>query len=277
MIVACFTVSERVWFHGRMLVLHAHPVSPFAQKVMIALAEKGVAFESREPDFVGGDMRAYAKLNPRLEAPVLVDGDLAVFDSTIILEYVEEKWPSPPLLPKGPGERARVRMIEEICDTYYEPIVWGLLEVQGFKRAGSALAEQMIAKANTQLDGVNAWLERQLGDRPYFNGDAFGLGDLSVAPMIEWAIARKHPPVPGSRLAAWLARASERASVAKVTKACRDLVAQLEPGLPEWIKGGPFKREYRDHRLDWVIRTGGMEIVAEGLAKGNVRLSSEVE
>jgi glutathione S-transferase len=260
-----------------MIVLHAHPISPYAQKVMIALAEKGTPYDSRIPDFVGGDMKAFAKMNPRLEAPVLEDGDLAIFDSTIILEYLEERWPDPPLLPKGAAERARVRMIEEICDSYYEPIVWGLLEIQGFKRAPGDLADAMIARAARQLEGANAWLERQLGDRPYFNGDTFGWGDLCVAPFIEWAVARRHPPAPSSRLGAWFARIGERPSVATVTGTARAMVASIEPGLPDWIRGGPFKREYRDQRLEWVIRSGGMDIVVEGVKNGNIRFSTELE
>jgi glutathione S-transferase/RNA polymerase-associated protein len=259
------------------MILHAHPISPYAQKVMIALAEKGVPYESRMPDFVGGDMRAFAKLNPRLEAPVLEDGELAVFDSTIILEYVEERWPAPPLLPKRAAERARVRMIEEICDSYYEPIVWGLLEIQGFKRATGELAERMIARAAAQLAGANAWLEWQLGDRHYFNGDAFGWGDIAVAPFIEWALARRHPPAPESRLGGWFARVRERPSVAQVAETSRAMVASLEPGLPEWIRGGPFKREYRDQRLEWVIRSGGIDLVVEGIKNGNIRFANEIE
>ena len=66
-----------------MVVLYEHPLSPFAQKVKIALAEKGVAFESRLPDIIGGDLDEFARLNPRREVPTLVDDDVAVFDSTI--------------------------------------------------------------------------------------------------------------------------------------------------------------------------------------------------
>src|SRR5215510_12175618 len=103
-----------------MLTLYEHPLSPYAQKVKIALAEKGIAFESHVPDILGGsDREVFLTLNPRLEVPTLVDGDSAIFDSTIILEYVEERWPEPCLLPAAPVERARARMIEEVCDTYY--------------------------------------------------------------------------------------------------------------------------------------------------------------
>jgi glutathione S-transferase len=222
-------------------------------------------------------MAAYAKINPRLEAPVLEHEGVAIFDSTIILEYVEERWPAPPLLPRTPAERARARMIEEVCDSYYEPIVWGLLEVQGFKRASGELAAQMEQRGAKQIAGVNAWLERQLGARRFFHGDTFGWADLAVAPLIDWATARKHPPTPGSPLATWFAHVSERPSVRKVFDVARPLVAELEPGLPQWIAGGPFKREYRDHRLDWVIRNGGLGIVQEGLARGNLRLTADIE
>src|SRR5437763_15535584 len=85
-----------------MVLVYEHPLSPYAQKVKIALAEKGVAFECRLPDFMSGRDDAFAAANPRLEVPALVDGDTRVFDSTIILEYIEDRWPTPPLLPVAP-------------------------------------------------------------------------------------------------------------------------------------------------------------------------------
>src|SRR4051794_22752633 len=127
-----------------MVVLYEHPVSPFAQKVKIALAEKGVAFESRMPDlFTGGDAE-FAAANPRQEVPALIDGDVAVFDSTVILEYIEDRWPAPPLLPASPAERARVRMLEELCDTQYEAVNWGSFEIRFFKRASGDLADRLL-------------------------------------------------------------------------------------------------------------------------------------
>src|SRR5713101_5377962 len=111
-----------------MLKLYEHPLSPFAQKVKIALYEKGIPFETAVPNILGGGDEAFAATSPRLEVPSLVDGETVVFDSTIILEYIEDQWPQPPLLPPTPAERARARMIEELCDTYYEAINWGLAE-----------------------------------------------------------------------------------------------------------------------------------------------------
>src|SRR5581483_8012240 len=90
------------------VILYEHPLSPYAQKVKIALLEKGVPFEPRLPAFFGGDA-TFAAASPRLEVPALLDGDTAVFDSTIILEYIEDRWPAPPLLPRRAAARARRR------------------------------------------------------------------------------------------------------------------------------------------------------------------------
>ena len=118
-------------------LLYEHPLSPFAQKNKIALREKGVAFDLVTPDGMGagGGGGAWAQANPRLEVPTLVDGDVSVFDSTIIQDYIEERWPTPPLLPVGAAARARVRMIEEVMDTQYEAATWGLMEILIFGRA----------------------------------------------------------------------------------------------------------------------------------------------
>src|SRR5881409_1676464 len=140
-----------------MVLLYEHPLSPYAQKVKIALAEKGVAVECRLPDFMSGRDDAFAAANPRLEVPALVDGDTRVFDSTIILEYIEDRWPTPPLLPAAPAERARVRMLEELCDTYVEPISWAAMEIRVFKRAGGALAERLLARGAEQAAGAHRY------------------------------------------------------------------------------------------------------------------------
>ena len=141
-----------------MIKLFEHPFSPYVQKVKIALYEKNVAFDVEVPDTFSGAPTPFATTNPRLEVPALVDNDFAIFDSTIILDYIEERWPAPALLPSSPRERARVRMIEDVCDTYYEAINWGLMEVRAWKRVTGDTAKQLETKASEQIAGVFAWL-----------------------------------------------------------------------------------------------------------------------
>jgi glutathione S-transferase/RNA polymerase-associated protein len=258
------------------VTVYDHPLSPYAQKVKIALMEKGVAFEAPLPTAIGSGVAsgAFAEASPRGEVPALVDEDgTRVFDSTVILEYVEERWPEPPLLPETPAERARVRMLEDAMDTHFEAITWGLAEIHAFGRASGALAERMTAQAAEQLAAWFAWLSGQLGARPWFNGARFGWGDLCVAPFLNGAAGFGH--VPGGALGDWLERANQRPSVAACAKAAREAAAQSSQiGLAQVraaLEAGAFQREYRDHRLEWMIKTGGLEVVAAGLAKKNIR------
>jgi glutathione S-transferase/RNA polymerase-associated protein len=265
-----------------MLRLYDHPFSPYAQKVKIALREKGLPFEPPLPQGVGagGATGEFVEANPRAEVPALIDGDIKIFDSTIILEYIEDKWPTPPLLPASPGERARVRMLEEVMDTHYEPINWGLGEIRAFRRATGALAATIEAGAAEQIQGYFNWLEKQLGDREWFNGDTFGWGDLSVVPYINGTRGHGHRPPAGSKLAAWTERVNQRPSVVATTKDITDMLASGAPGMAdvaELVEKGLFKREYRDHRLEWMIKTGGMEIVVRGLERGDIRFGPQFQ
>lgn len=259
-----------------MVTLFEHPLSPYAQKVKIALREKAVEFTAKLPMNLGaGDAAGeFLLANPRAEVPVLIDGETRVFDSTIILEYVEDRWPKPALLPAEPAERARVRMIEEVMDTHYEPINWGLGEISWFRRAEGDLAEALRASAARQTQGFHGWLERELGGRTWFNGAAFGWGDLAVVPYVAASAALGNAPLAGSKLAAWLERTLERPSVTATVGEAR----AFDPGaidVAELVRQGLFKREYRDHRLEWMIKSGGLDVVLAGLKADNIRFTGE--
>lgn len=257
------------------VTVYDHPLSPYGQKVKIALLEKGVAFEAPLPSDIGSGTTSgeFARVSPRGEVPALVDGDTAVFDSSVILEYLEERWPSPALLPDGPAERARVRMLEEAMDTHFEAITWGLSEVRNFGRASGALADRLLARGGEQIRAWYDWLEAELGQRSWFNGHAFGYGDLAVVPFVNGAVGFGHAPAADSALGAWLARANQRDSVAACARAAAEAAAgsaSLE-AVRQAMEAGAFKREYRDHRLEWMIKSGGIEVVQDGLARGNIR------
>jgi glutathione S-transferase/RNA polymerase-associated protein len=258
-----------------MVTIFEHPLSPYAQKVKIALAEKGVAFTAVIPDLLGGGDDAFRAASPRREVPALVDGDAAIFDSTIILEYIEDRWPTPPLLPDGAAARARVRMIEEVCDTYYEAINWAVYEVRVFQRATGALAAQLETRATEQVAGVNAYLERQLGNAEWFTGARFGWGDLAAAPVVHAAAMSGNPPPQGGRLAAWLDRVRARPSVATAFAQAMQSLQGFEM-LPQLVRRGQFVREYRDHRLEWMMRSGGADIVLDGMRQRTIRFSDEL-
>lgn len=259
-----------------MVTLYEHPLSPYAQKIKIALREKGVAFELKTPDAfgAGGAAGDFLVASPRGEVPALIDGEIGVFDSTIILEYIEDRWPVPPLLPASPAERARVRMLEEVMDTHYEAINWGLGEVGWFKRADGDLAATLTANAKRQTEGFFRWLEGQIGDRSWFNGESFGWGDLSVVPCVGSSIAMGFTPAPDSKLHNWFERAMQRSAVLQTIAESRAFNIG-DSNAAELVAKGLFKREYRDHRLEWMIKSGGLEVVLQGLEADNIRFAPD--
>jgi glutathione S-transferase len=256
------------------LLLYEHPLSPYAQKVKIALREKGVAFEVRLPEGIGsGTTRGgFADANPRGEVPALLHGDTAIFDSTIILEYIEEVWPDPPMLPSSPARKASMRMIEDIMDTQFEAITWGLGELNFFKRAEGALKAEMEARAREQAGAFFSVLEAHLGDDPWINGDKFGWGDLSVVPYLNGANGFGIAPPDGSRLADWFKRANARDSVAQTRRESEASIAGMAQ-VDKAVKSGLFKRQYRDHRLEWMMKSGGSAIVLKGIEDGTIRFT----
>jgi len=254
------------------MLLYEHPLSSYAQKAKIALREKGVPFSAELPATfgTGSTEGPFAASNPRHEVPVLIDGDLRLFDSTVILEYVEERWPEPPLLPLDPGARARARLIEEVCDTQYEAVNWGFGEILWFRRATGALAERLKAAAARQTGELQAWLADRLGAADWFGGNQFGRADAAVAPILNRSVFYGLGPAAGSALARWHARVRERPSVAQTFAEFDAAAATMAAAADTYTTGGR-RREYRDHRLEWMIKSGGIEVVLAELRDGNIR------
>jgi glutathione S-transferase len=258
-----------------MLKLWEHPLSPYAQKNKIAMREKGIAFEAMTPMGIGSgrSIEDFERVSPLREVPALVDDDgFALFDSRLILEYLEDRFPDPPLLPRDPRERAMARRIEQVMDRHYEPLNWALGEIRYFKRATGDLAAKLEQAAGDEARGIFGWLDQTLGDREWFGGDRFGWGDLSVAPYLNGSRGFGLAPEPGSRLAAWAERANARPSVRQTAAEAAESVKAMS-GVADLVATGRFRRQYRDHRLEWMVRNGGFSVIAEGLARDNIRFN----
>ena len=257
------------------MILYDHPLSSYAQKVKIALREKGVAFERKLPDDFGTGRRdtAFAAANPRNEVPVLLpDGKTPIFESTVILEYIEERWPEPRLLPADPLARAYARMTEEVCDTQYEAINWGFGELLWFHRAEGASAETLKATATRDTQALQRWLTERLGGAEWFGGEGFGWADAAAAPMVNRSVHYGLGPNPGSLLGQWHARLRAPPAVAE-TFAEFDHAAGRMAAAADFYRTGGRRREYRDHRLEWMIRSGGIDVVLTGLREDTIRFS----
>jgi len=233
------------------IVIYEHPLSPYAQKVKIALREKQLDFEVAMPAFGTPEAAEFSRLNPRGEVPVLVHDNTAIFESSVILDYIEERWPTPALMPAEPARRASARTLENLLDTHFEANTWGLAEISVFGRATGEQARQITDFGVTEIKTWYRWFEGRLGSDPWFNGSAFGYADLCAAPYVNGAARFDITPAAGSQLADWLARANQRESVAVTHQEA--LAAELDQNDMQAALQAGFKREYRDHRRQYSL------------------------
>jgi len=159
-------------------------LSPYVRKTLVCLALKGVEYRI-DPivPFFGND--AFTRISPVRRIPVLIDEDLTISDSTVICEYLEERHPGPPLLPRAPAERARARWLEEYADTRMgEVIIWRLFDERVIKRFvwREPTDEAVVRRAlDVDLPEILDYLEAQLppGGGPLFG--EIGVADAAIA------------------------------------------------------------------------------------------------
>ena len=199
--------------------LYSGPLSLFTAKVRIALAEKGLAYERVE---VGWSLlRRYEPhhpdvlaLNPKGQVPVLVDGDVVVYDSTLIFEYLEERHPEPRLYPSDLAERARCRQLEAAADEILFPHVWTLIDQGFYPAAGGQRDAARLEAARAAIARFCDVREKEL-TRPYLCGD-FSVADIATFVFLHAAATLGAPLRPEhARIQAWLERTRARPAVAK--------------------------------------------------------------
>lgn len=223
-----------------MLKLYLGPLSLFSRKVEIALHEKGIPHEREFVAFTqaaGYTPRHPAVLaaNPKRQVPVLVDGDLALYDSTVILEYLEERYPDPPLYPATPQERARCRLLELDADEILFAPVRDLLHRtepppldparQAAQAAAGKAAEAVIAARFAELD-------RGLAGRDYICGSRLTVADIGLFMTILFTQRLLGPPLdPHPALSAWYHRLLARPAFARVATEIAAADRELSPAL----------------------------------------------
>jgi glutathione S-transferase len=232
--------------------LYTGPLSLYARKVEIALLEKGRTFERLMVPF--SQTKGYnpkhpdvLAINPKGQVPVLVDGEVAVFDSTVIFEYLEDAYPKPPLYPREPpAERARCRMLDLYADEVMIVPIRALMHrnTPGERDPERWRANEEKAKeAEATLERHFAELAAKLGTRQYFCG-AFGAADISVFMMVFWTLRLAGPGLDRQpALAAWYKRLLRRPAFAgvvdEILEADRELSAPVEGAFGDgrWLPG----------------------------------------
>ncbi|XAR56375.1 Glutathione transferase [Bertholletia excelsa] len=171
--------------------------SPFGMRVKIALAEKGIEYDD-----------LLLKMNPvHKQVPVLIHKGKPICESLIIVEYIDEVWKhKSPLLPCDPCQRAHARFWADYVNK--KPWEAGV----GCHRGGQEAAKKELLSCFKLLEG-------ELGDKPYFGGERFGLVDVVLIPFYSWFhtwtecgldVVEKCP-----KLGPWAHRCMDRKSVAQ--------------------------------------------------------------
>lgn len=152
------------------MALFSDPASPASHRVRIVIAEKDITVETIEvdPNHLPEDL---AEVNPYNSLPTLVDRELVLYDSRIIMEYLDERFPHPPLMPVDPVSRARARLalhhVERDWYRLHDEIV-----AHNDNQARTALREGLLAAADL------------FKAKPFFLSDEFGLADCTIVPIL---------------------------------------------------------------------------------------------
>ena len=187
-----------------------------SDRVKIALHEKGLSYDRTTLVLAKRDQKQpeFLKLNPYGKVPVIDDGGQILFESCIINEYLEEKYPTPSLMPKDPYLRGRGRVLVDYALNYIHEPYWAL-RAEMLKPAGernNAVAEEK----QQELRELMQYLEADLSDKPYFLGE-FSLTDIAIVPRALRMEAYGALPAPSlPRLNAWLERMKARPSVRQI-------------------------------------------------------------
>jgi glutathione S-transferase len=202
------------------LILHYHPLSSFCWKVLIALYEKGAAFERQVIDFGNPESAdAFRALWPLAKMPVLVDDSagMALPETSIIVEWLDIRFGGEPrLIPADPEAALDVRLCDRLFDLYLhhsmQKIVGDRLRPEADRDAYG------VAEARRMLRTGYALIEERFAPAPWAAGAAFGLADCSAAPALYYA--NKVEPFGDAHpiLAGYLERLIDRPSFARVLR-----------------------------------------------------------
>ena len=201
------------------MTLYSDPRDHYSHRVRMVLAEKDVFVDivnvnpSRLP-------QKMLDVNPYGSVPTLVDRDLALYNSTVIIEYLDERFPHPPLLPVYPVARAQSRLlmhrIEIDWSGHLDVLMRGKGGARVLNKAHKALRESVLATAPV------------FGEKPYFLNDEFTLVDCCVAPVL-WRLEHVDVELP-ERLARPMERYMQKLFA---RRSFRDSLTEIEVEMRE--------------------------------------------
>ena len=183
-----------------MMVLYSGTTCPFSHRCRFVLFEKGMDFEIRDVDLYN-KTEDINVMNPYGQVPILVERELILYESNIINEYIDERFPHPQLMPGDPVERARVRLF--LLNFEKELFV----NVSVLESRGAKINEKAMEKARAHIRDRLTQLAPWFAKNKFMNGDNFSILDVAIAPLL-WRL--DHYGIELSKNAAPLLKFAER-------------------------------------------------------------------
>lgn len=215
--------------------LFTGPLSMFGAKAQIAALEKGIAIDAVMVPFDRDDNYEpkhpeVLRVNPKRQVPVLIDGEVEIFDSTQIFEYLEDIAPEPPLWPGNAADRARARQIEHLSDEVFFPHVIRLMGLQHDMQSEAAVA------ACNACARFYERLEQRLAHADYLAG-AYSFADIAFY-MAHVFADRKGAGMTDAtpRLVAWRERVGARPPVRQVVGTMMAFLASQGRPVPLFLQ-----------------------------------------
>lgn len=156
------------------MTLYSGALDVYSHRVRIVLAEKGVSYDVMNIENGRAKTEDLFQLNPYGSVPTLVDRELALYESNIIMEYLDERFPHPPLMPVYPVARAKARLIIYRFDREWGPLIRQIETGKGNEVHG----------ATKELTSYIVQLMPLFNSSDYFLGDEFTLVDCCIAPIL---------------------------------------------------------------------------------------------
>ena len=160
-----------------MMVLYSGTTCPYSQRCRFVLFEKGLDFEIRDIDLFNKP-EDIATMNPYGQVPILVERDLILYESNIIDEYIDERFPHPQLMPADPVMRACTRLF---LNNFEKEL---FVHVSALENSSLAADEKRLERARSAIRDRLAQLAPMLLKNKYMLGDEFSMLDVAIAPLL---------------------------------------------------------------------------------------------
>lgn len=215
-----------------MLIFYGHPFSSYSWKGQIALYEKGLDFEYRnvDPEFPAHAEQLQA-LWPVAKFPLLIDGDRTLFETSIIVEYLDRVQPEPRMIPEDADAALKVRQMDRIFDLHVMAVAQDI--VNDRIRGPEGHSPMIVEKALAGLDTIYAWLDKELAGDGWATPAGFTLADCAAAPSLFYADWIREIPAHYENLRAYRARLLARPSVARAVDGGRRYRSYFPGGAPD--------------------------------------------